>query len=588
LAHAPVTVTKYVVEKATTGTVVSSVSATGQMQAITTVDVKAQNSEPVTAVLVKVGDHVKAGQTLIELDTTNEARALAQAKLSMQSAQLSLAKLVEAPATTTLLQDQNAITQAEANVLNASTTLSKDYQAGFDTLGQSFVDFQNVMAGVQSFVVGNDISKSQSDPDAYVNLMPTYLQVGTKPYRDAVMSAFAAANAAYEQNQLDYHAASRTSDTAKLDALFAETYATSRSVSEAVKSVKDLLNYVVNNYPTSQGLVAQLPAVTNTFQTSMGNYTNTANGDVSNLSGAINAITSDKTAILNAQLTLNENSSTLATLLAGANSLDVQSSQLSIQQQQLSLQTAQQNLANDYVRAPIDGVVSALPSVVGATVPSPAVSLVGQLQVAQVTLNEVDAAKVKVGDKATLVFDALPALSLAGQVIEADPVGTVSQGVVNYNVQVALASPNDQIKPGMSVSANIVTQVNQDVVAVPNAAIVKQGTASYILEPASPLSDVDITASASGGIVLAPAPIRVPVTVGLANNTMTEIASGVNVGDQIVVQTIASVAGNSAATAATGGTSALRALGGGLGGGGFGGGGTGGGVRTTGGAAAGR
>ena len=44
---------------------------------------------------------------------------------------------------------------------------------------------------------------------------------------------------------------------------------------------------------------------------------------------------------------------------------------------------------------------------VGEDVPSPAVTIVGQSQVAEVTLNEVDAAKVKVGDKATMTFDAV-------------------------------------------------------------------------------------------------------------------------------------------------------------------------------------
>ena len=116
---------------------------------------------------------------------------------------------------------------------------------------------------------------------------------------------------------------------------------------------------------------------------------------------------------------------------------------------------------------------------------------------------------------------------------------------------------------------NIVTQVDQNVITVPNAAIVKQGTTSYILEPATALSAADITASANGGILLSVAPTRVPVTVGLSNSTVTEVTSGVNVGDQIVIQTITSAAGSTATTATTGGAGALRGLGGA--GGGFGG-----------------
>jgi hypothetical protein len=95
---------------------------------------------------------------------------------------------------------------------------------------------------------------------------------------------------------------------------------------------------------------------------------------------------------------------------------------------------------------------------------------------------------------------------------------------------------------------------------VPNAAITAAGGSSYILEPATPLSATDLASSATGGIVIT-ATKQVPVTVGLTNDTMSEIASGVNAGDQIIVQTIKST-GTTKAAASTGGTSALQLLGG--------------------------
>ncbi len=566
--------TKYVVEKAMTGTVIASVSGSGQMQALTTIDVKPEVTETVTGISVKVGDTVTAGQLLVTLDTTNEARALTQAKLSLQSAQLTLAKLTEAPATTTLIQDQNALTQAEQNLISASSTLDKDYQSGFDSVSSAMVDFQTVSAGLKSFVTGNDISKAQNDPDAYISLIPSYLSVSALPYRDAVIANYNAAVAAYQQNLIDYDAASRSSDPATLDSLFSETYHTAQAVSESIKSIKDLLDYVVNNYPAIGG--AQLPAVTNTFQTNMNTDTNTIGGDVSSLADTVNTISNDKTSLTNAGLSLDQASSSLATLLAGADPLDIQSNQLSIQQQELSLQTAQTNLDDCYVRSPIDGIVSAIGAVVGEDVPSPAVTIVGQSQVAQVTLNEIDAAKVNVGDKATMTFDAITGLSIAGQVVELDPVGTVSQGVVDYNAQIAFAEPNNQVKPGMSVTANIVTQADQDVITVPNAAITTEGGSSYVLEPASPLTDAQIASSSAGGVVLAAAPRMVPVTAGISNDTETEITSGIQVGDQIIVQTVKSTTGSTASTASGGSSlnaSTFRALGGGGGGGGFGGGG---------------
>lgn len=558
------TVTKYVVENAATGSVVASVSGTGQVQAGTTINVAAKVSEDVTAIPVKVGDRVAAGQLLVQLDPTNERRALASAELSLQSAQLALAQLHQVT-TSTLLQDQNAVQQDQLSLATASTTLSQGYQTGFDDLGGIFVNLQTVMAGMQDFVTGNDLSKTQNDPDAFVSLMPSFLQANMISYKDKVQASYTAAAAAYQQDLADYHATSRTVSQPALDALFSETANTANAVGDAVKASKDFLAYIVNSYPASNS-ARPLPAITTTLQDNFSGYTNTMASVASGLQGTITGIVADRNNITATQASLAQANETLSELTAGPTDTQLLATQINVQSAQNSLETAQQNLAYTSVRAPISGIVSAIGATIGAVPGSSAVTLVGDGEVALVTLNEIDAAKVQVGDKATLTFDAINGLSLAGTVIEIDPVGTVSQGVVSYNVQVGFSQPANtsssmQVKPGMSATANIVTQMRQNVIAVPNAAIVTSGGTSYILEPASPLSASDLAASASGGTVLA-ATKQVPITVGLANDTMTEVTSGVNVGDQIIVQTIKSTTA-SKTTATGGGTSALQLLGGG-------------------------
>lgn len=563
-ATAAPTVTKYVVQAAAQGTVVASVSGTGQVNASDTVDVTPKVSEDVTSIPVSVGQHVSAGQLLLQLDPTNEEQAVQQDQLALEQAQLS-AQEADQVATTTLLQQQDAVTTGEQSLATASTTLVQDYQSGFTSLGSTFVNFQTVMVGLQDFMAGNDLSKTQSDPDAFVNLMPSYLQAGVLPYESALQAQYTAAVAAYQQNLVDYHAASASSSPAVLDALFTETYNTAQAISATVKDGKDFLNYIVNNYP-SQGNSAQpLPAITNTFQTDFSTYTTTMASAVSGVQSTITGIANDKNSIVNAEDSLQQASETLAETLAGPTQTTLLSQQISAQTAQENLTTAQQNLAYTSVTAPISGTVSAISATIGSTPGSDAVTIVGDGEVADITLNEIDAAKVSLGDPTTLTFDAIPNLSLAGTVVEMSPVGAVSQGVVSYTVEVGFSQPADtsssmQVKPGMSVTANIVTQVAQNVIAVPNAAVVTSGSNSYVLEPATPLSAADLAASANGGITL-PATKQVPVTVGLANDTMTQITSGVNVGDQIVTQTITSSA-SSKSTASTGGTNALQLLGG--------------------------
>ena len=172
-------------------------------------------------------------------------------------------------------------------------------------------------------------------------------------------------------------------------------------------------------------------------------------------------------------------------------------------------------------------------------------------QVANVTLNEVDVAKVALGDKATLTFDAVSGLTITGTVSEIDTVGTVSQGVVNYTVKISLDTSDSRIKSGMSVSANIATAVHQDVVMVPSSAVKTSNGASYVLTvPAS--TPVSTTTT---GQTLATTPTQTTVQVGISDGTDTEITSGISDGDKSVTKTV--ITTSTATTTAPSATSLL-------------------------------
>jgi macrolide-specific efflux system membrane fusion protein len=164
---------------------------------------------------------------------------------------------------------------------------------------------------------------------------------------------------------------------------------------------------------------------------------------------------------------------------------------------------------------------------------------------AVVTVNEVDVPNVSIGQKATLTFDAIPGFTTTGKVEKMDSIGTVAQGVVTYNVTIGFGSIDSRIKPQMSVTAAIITDVKQNVLIVPNSAIKSQGGNSY----------VQVLNSGN-------TPKQVNVEVGAANNTESEIVSGVGAGDKVVTQTI-----NPSATSTTTATSSnglrLPGLGGG-------------------------
>ena len=174
-------------------------------------------------------------------------------------------------------------------------------------------------------------------------------------------------------------------------------------------------------------------------------------------------------------------------------------------------------------------------------------------KIAEISLNEVDVAKIKIGDKTTLTFDAIPDLTITGTVAEIDSLGTVSQGVVTYNVKISFDTQDDRVKPSMSVSASIITQVKQDVLMVPNSTVKTKNGTSYVQTFTPTLIGSDSTQ----GVVSLLTPNQTPVVIGLSNDTSTEIISGINEGDQIVLK-----ATTVTATTSTTAPSLLGAIGG--------------------------
>lgn len=141
---------------------------------------------------------------------------------------------------------------------------------------------------------------------------------------------------------------------------------------------------------------------------------------------------------------------------------------------------------------------------------------------ASIQISEVDAAKVEVGQKTTMSFDGIDELTLTGKVEKIDSVGTVSSGVVTYTATIGFDALDKRVKPGMSVTASIVTQTKQDVLAVSASAVKTSGNNKYVLV----MEDGKTK--------------EVTVEIGISNDSLVEIISGISQGQEVVTQTISS------------------------------------------------
>jgi len=136
--------------------------------------------------------------------------------------------------------------------------------------------------------------------------------------------------------------------------------------------------------------------------------------------------------------------------------------------------------------------------------------------VATVNIAEVDVAKVKAGQKATLTFDSIANQTFTGIVAGINKLGIVSSGVTSYPATIQFDSTSDAILPNMSVSASIITDIKDNVITVPTSAITTQNGQSVVRE----LVNGQLT--------------FIPVATGEASDTDTEITQGLNEGDTVI------------------------------------------------------
>jgi len=521
------------------GTLITSVSGTGQVSASNQVEIKPKVSGEILYVGVKNGDAVRAGTLIAQIDSTDAQKAVRDAETNLETAKLSYDKVVEPATSLEMLQAENAVTQAQTN-------LEKSYDDGFNSVSNAFIDLPSVMTDLNTVLFGTAVSSNggQTNVAAYADMVKNYDE-GVLLFKTNAELKYASARNTYDKSFLDYRATARTSNSETVKNLVTETYNTAKTIADAVKSASDMLSFVKDEL--SERSLA-IPASLSTYQTTLSSASSKVNSNLSSLLSAKNSIASS-------EYSITEKTQSLADLKDGADDFDVRSAQISINQKEDALLDAKENLYDCYVRAPFDGTIASLDVKAHDTASSGTslATIITKQKIAEISLNEVDISKIKVGQNVTLTFDAVENLSLTGKVAEVDTVGTVSQGVVSYNVKINFDADDERIKPGMSVSASIITEAKQDVLMVPNSAIKSQGDASYV-----EMFDKEI---ATAQIATADVPKQQAIVIGLSNDTSTEIVSGLSEGQKVISRTTSA---NSSSTTKT--TTSNSILGGSSGG----------------------
>jgi len=133
-----------------------------------------------------------------------------------------------------------------------------------------------------------------------------------------------------------------------------------------------------------------------------------------------------------------------------------------------------------------------------------------------VPFEESDASKVAPNQKVEVTFDALPGLERAGTVLSLAPTGVNISGVTNYYATVLLTESDPRLVAGQTAEVAVATQSVDNVLTVPNAAVLRDGGQSFVNIPGPDGK-----------------PVRTPFQPGVVGDGNTQVVSGLREGQEV-------------------------------------------------------
>lgn len=494
--------------KAEVGTLVRSISATGVVVALTSVDVKSKAGGNVVKLAVDEGDVVRAGQLVAEIDPADTQASYDQANADLQSAN---ARADQAEQNLRLQEEQNRIERQETR--NALATAEVRLQRA------------RIEEKRTPLVVTNAVRSAEANVRSAEANLALFDRVEGPQLKQEAASALSQARIALnianenlnrQQNLLrDGYVAQSAVDQAKNQVAsaqnaFENAEQRSRTVEANVVERRRALTLEVDR---TKALLEQARA-------------NRADSDVSttNVREAEKAVTTARLAVQRAEANRYQLQVRRQEMLAA---------KASTVRSQVAVRNARVQLDSTTVVAPRDGVVTKKYLEEGTIIP-PGTSTFSEgtslVQISDVTqmfvdcgVDEADIGSVQKGQRVRIVTEAFPGQFFEGTVERVNPSAETANNVTAVKVRVRIL-PGFKVKvvPGMNATCEFITLEKKDVLIVPNQAVQTEGGKTTVrVKSADP---------------------KVPevreVQIGESGNEGVEIVSGLKAGDEVVTAEI--------------------------------------------------
>ena len=463
------------------GDLSASATASGQVQPRRSASLSADRPGRVEEVYVRIGDAVAAGDVLLQLDTADLALNVAAAEQNLKLKEAGLAGLLEEPSAADIAAAEAALASAQAQL-------------------------DDVLSGPSA----EEIAAREADlraAEANVSSSSYQLRQAQNAVKAADIAAAEAALAAAEAGLLSVEIQyTRNPDPDDIQANTALAQAR-QQVASAQARLDDLLaGPDQNQVGSAQASLSATSAQRDATEAQL----NKVNSDpsVAEVAG------------IEAQLAQAEAS--LAALLRGAEAEQITSAEAEVEQARLALADAQAALDAATIIAPFDGLVTAVQASEGEIAAGPLIEVVDRNSLEIILeVDEVDVGALAVGQPAVVTLESWPDTELQSEITAIAPRSMTLPGsaLVIYEVHLGLGDSDLPILIGMTADANLVTAEKEEILLVPNQAInADRSNGTY-----------------SVNVMVGEEVREVPVTIGLRDARFTQITSGLNAGDELLV-----------------------------------------------------
>ncbi len=211
---------------------------------------------------------------------------------------------------------------------------------------------------------------------------------------------------------------------------------------------------------------------------------------------------------------------------------DIARAKAQVAQAQATLDQADEDLRNSTIVSPMDGIVLSRDVEVGDAVSS--ILVLGSQATKLFTLGDVsdvyvlgkvdeaDIGKVYLGQPARIVVESFKDKKFYGKVTKISPLGVEKDNVTTFEVRVSIRNPGGELKANMSANAEIILEEKKNVLLVPESAVIYDKQRAASLEMPDPNTEKGRR--------------QVAVKLGISNGVKTELVSGAQAGDKVILQ----------------------------------------------------